>query len=208
MVGESESSGVQPPTRRGWRRLTPVPAVLFGAVGLPLMLLVGWLWLEDTWTGCAGFGCLAALVMIFYGFGTGLCFWYLAGISWGWPVGIVGPAAGVLIGPLAAGAVIAVLGTADMAGGLVVLCWTVAVVGLVAYPLGLLAHWALVREPLLGLVVAGPLIAFAIVAIMSAWLLGTLVAPAMLLAGAGTLAVSAWLGMRGSRRTDADTHSG
>jgi hypothetical protein len=209
----------QPSMRRDWRRLPRHPAFWFGAVGLPLMLAVGWLWLLGNWPCvpedptewlCHG------LTEIPYVLAMGLAFWYVAALAWDWPAGLAGPAAGAAAGA-AAGVVL--MGVAmfmglpetnvlGAVGEVAVGSGMLAVVGLFAYPFGLLAGWAIMRKPLVGLVGGGLLLALAFVVIVTATphygLAGVAVfAPAMLLAGGGTLAVSAWLRLGGRQEVPA-----
>jgi hypothetical protein len=54
--GQPTVAEPQEPTRRDWRRLPRHPAFWFGAVGLPLMLSLGWVWLQDWWPCFEGDG--------------------------------------------------------------------------------------------------------------------------------------------------------
>jgi len=183
-------------------------AFLFGAVGLPLMIIVGWLWLNQNWMFM---GIESAGAAMLHGGAMGLCFGYLAGLAWGWPDGLVRPAAGVLVAVLALAAA-AIPGRDDLKE-LAIGCAGAAIVGVVAYPVGLLARWVLVRTPLLGFASGGILLALGVRAIATSVPHfdpegSTYFAPTMLVAGAGTLAISTWFAVRGSGRIGTDRSSG
>lgn len=167
-------------------------AILFGGLGLPLMLVAGYLWLEP-WTeiGFAGLGVASVYVVA-----MGLAFWYLAGLAWGWPGGLVGPGAGALVVGLPL-ALVSRISDGGPVEALVMGCAGAAIAGVVAYPLGLLVRWALgPGDPVLGLVIGGLLLALGLVVILTTAPppdgASPVFAPATLFAGAGTLAVVIW----------------
>jgi hypothetical protein len=191
----------RPDTRSSRSWLT---ASLFGAVVLPVVILVGWLWLDQD-SECLGIECVGTMVCQAGALGLG--FGYLAGLAWGWPEGLAGPAFGVLLGlvlvALTEGfAGPGELGAVAVAGAVALALPWASVVGFVAYPVGVLGRWVLVRAPPLGFAWGGVLFALGISGIFArpAVDLRTVFAPAMLVAGAGTLAVSSRLAVRGSPR--------
>ena len=182
-------------------------AVLFGAVGLPLMVLVQWLWSEHIWPSE---GLSALIPALLTAVAAGVCFGYLAGLGWGFPDGLVFPAIGTGVGlllPLVGGRG---LGYRDLEGfgtG-----WAIAaILGVVAYPLGLLAWW-LLRERghvWLGLAWGGVLIVLGLAGLVipppapdeDFIDLGAFLAPLNLAAGIGTLAIVTWSLVRSDRQT-------
>jgi hypothetical protein len=141
--------------------------------------------------------------LVFYGLTMGLAFWYVAGLAWDWPAGLVGPVAGVAVVTVLAVAGAMVVGAYEYDGPALL-----TFVGIIGYPFGLLAGWAIMRKPLVGLVGGGLLLVLAVVVIASSVPHSeragfAVFAPAMLLAGAGTLVVSAWLRLGGRHRIPA-----
>lgn len=138
----------------------------------------------------------------------GLAFWYVAGLAWGWPIGLVGPAAGVLVAVLM-GLPAMIVGWHDVADAFFS-AGMVAAIGSFGYPLGLLARLLVLAFPIVGLGSGGLVLVLGISVIVDATSsvydgvqLDATFAPAMLLAGGGTLAVSAWLMVRGRQEVSA-----
>ena len=174
-----------------WGSLQSYLPILFGLLGAPLLMAVHELWLAP-WSD---FGSETDVLALFLWVApVGLAFWYLAGLLWRGATGCAGPAFGILLLFVAS-----VFIASDAGWGVIteVLAGAVlaAVLGIVAYPFGVLGRVLFGRGPLLGVAWGALLLAICGIGIVSApapgdfWTIGlaTWFAPACLVAGMGTL---------------------
>ena len=197
-----------------------LPPVAYGAFILPIaMWFIAGHWMVE-WTGFGvtswgnGFAADGAVA---------LGFWFVAGTAWGWPRGLVGPALGLgLLTPFALRACSGEPGAGgdgDMIGGAIAFAFIFAVIGLVAYPLGLLARGAVRRWPRSGVIASCAILALGLWATVTSrqptydpvWWdeaapTSMILAPALCLVGFGTLVASLWsMASRGSAERTAQT---